>query len=825
MAEIDTTGKVRVFCLTYNKKLLPEVYDECYYPLQVGAAISGIDLYSLKDNEGDNISNMNPFWQELTGIYYIWRNNLASEYVGVEAYRRHLALHSQEIEDILGDGKHRIILPTPINLGKETNWHLYKRVNIENDIATIKEILSEPEYQEYRQDFIECIENGHYLYNGNGFITTKDEFNKICEFIFGVIRRYIQKMGFKTISDVRSYVERMGKKVVPGDKERNGMTWVDYQSMIGAFLSERLLTLYVYHNFKKDEIYHMSYTELGPIYRMENMKVLLCAIGRMENDYIREFVEYYKILGVDNICLFDNNYDGEEDFRDVIDDYIKSGFVILKDYRNLKKCQLDAYNECYQTYGKEYDWIMFFDVDEFMFLMKDKNIKEYLARNEFSDYEMIHINWLCYGDGDMLRSDGRPLLERIPTPIQMDNKTTYDFPDNYHIKSIVRGNLERCEWSRTPHTPIIKGSVCSASGKLVVTNSPFMPYDYRMAGLRHFTTKTADEYIKKIKRGFPDGTNPTTRTMVDIFFKRNKPTTEKIELFKKELGIDMGYLLPSTVEKRKDIQIFSLCYSKKDFKFLDDAVITPLQVGAANGTDVCVLKDNIGENISGKNYFFIENTGIYWIWKNVHDAKYKGQMQYRRPLSGISETFDFEKVFSEYDVITCEPFHHPSHKTPTKEEPLVIVADTVEEGYGFSNCIDDLYILEIFLKNRFPDYAEDYDKYIKNGPNLFYSNGFIMKSEDYDRYCEFLFTCLSGYLLMANIHNPTDLMEHVKYNIETGKYPRYPNCSAPLEAMKWQTEVGGFLSERIWTLWLQHNFSQERIYKLPYIKMEANMYT
>ena len=47
------------------------------------------------------------------------------------------------------------------------------------------------------------------------------------------------------------------------------------------------------------------------------MKTLLCCIGRRENDYIREFVEYNKVLGFTNICLYDNNYNGEEDFHEV----------------------------------------------------------------------------------------------------------------------------------------------------------------------------------------------------------------------------------------------------------------------------------------------------------------------------------------------------------------------------------------------------------------------------------------------------------------------------------------------------------------------------
>ena len=558
------------------------------------------------------------------------------------------------------------------------------------------------------------------------------------------------------------------------------------------------------------------------------MKTLLCCIGRQENLYIREYVEYHKTLGFTNICLFDNNYDEEEDFRDVIGDYIDEGFVIIKDYRNRKVCQLDAYNECYNTYGGEYDWIAFFDIDEFMFINCEKTIGEYLSRPEFNDFEMIHINWLMFGDNGQVRSDGRGILQRLTQFLDVNHKTLYSFPDSFHIKSIIRGGLTNVVWSATSHTPMSKLKCCNSYGIACDGDSPFAPYDLRNAGLRHFTTKTAEEFAIKIKKGFPDANPIKIDELITLFFARNEVTEEKIAIFKEINGVDMSYLLTPKYdgEKNNDVKIFSLCFDKKKFQFLNDAVITPLQVGAANGKNVCDVKDNSGDNISSSNYFYIENTGTYWIWKNVKDAKYKGQMQYRRPLSGVTEEMNFEEVFTKYDVITCEPFHHPSHKVPTADEPMIISADTVEQGYAFSNCLDDLLILEMSIKMYYPEYAEDYDKYIKNGPNLYYSNGFVMKAEDFDRYSEFLFNCLNGYLFLSGIKNEKDLIEHVKYNIEVGKYQRYPepNKVQP-QAVRWQCSIGGFLSERLWTLWLQHNFSDEKILKLPYIKMEENMYT
>ena len=126
-----------------------------------------------------------------------------------------------------------------------------------------------------------------------------------------------------------------------------------------------------------------------------------------------------------------------------------------------------------------------------------------------------------------------------------------------------------------------------------------------------------------------------------------------------------------------------------------------------------------------------------------------------------------------------------------------------------------------------PDYAEDWDKYIKNGQDLYYSNGFVLRAEDYDRYAEFLFSSLNGYLSFANVHTQEELYKHVSYNIQVGRYSRYKNTqNVPEAAIRWQMLIGGFLSERIWTLWLLHNFSKDRILERDYIKMEPEkMYT
>lgn len=266
--------------------------------------------------------------------------------------------------------------------------------------------------------------------------------------------------------------------------------------------------------------------------------------------------------------------------------------------------------------------------------------------------------------------------------------------------------------------------------------------------------------------------------------------------------------------KDENIKIFMLCHKKVDYGLLDDSVVTPLECGAdIQDNDVCELKDNTGENISAQNQFFTEDTGIFWIWKNVH-SKYKGQMQYRRRLSGISEGFDFDEAFSTHDAIIAEPMD--------LELLYGINGLTVEQQYRMAHSHKDLELMEAIIKEKYPQYSESYDEIIKRGKMLLYSNGFVLKACDYDNYCSELFDVLYTWLDRKGIKDVEDLHKYVYDSVMDGSISNAtmnPFSRKDMEyVLMYQSRIGGSLAERFFTLYASSHFKQ--ILFVPYEKQE-----
>lgn len=278
------------------------------------------------------------------------------------------------------------------------------------------------------------------------------------------------------------------------------------------------------------------------------IKVAVCCIGRQENRYINEFINHYLSIGVDKIYIYDNNYDGEEFFEDVIPSELLNNKVEIIDYRNKSICQLKSYQDCYNKHNNEYDWILFIDCDEYLHMNHFDNIKDFLTQDKFNDYQLIHINWMVYSDNNNIKYENKPLKERFTEPVKPLNwAKTKNIPENNLIKSIVRGKINSIDikWIATPHTPVSHNlKCCNASGKPCLAISYLNAFDFDHAYFKHYTTKTIEEWLDiKTKRGFPDGNKDHFKkiNIIDEFFKTNEVTEEKLKYIESR-GFNVDYL-------------------------------------------------------------------------------------------------------------------------------------------------------------------------------------------------------------------------------------------------------------------------------------------
>lgn len=279
---------------------------------------------------------------------------------------------------------------------------------------------------------------------------------------------------------------------------------------------------------------------------MNNIKVLLCCIAKMENLYIREFVEHYKKLGFDNICLYDNNDPDGEYFEDVIGDYIKSGFVILKNKRGVQLAQVPSYTECYNEYKDQYDWIAFFDIDEFLHIDNGLNIKELLSKKIYNmpGVGCIKVNWKSFDDSGIVKTNGDYSVKKFKTHYKLVNKKTKGFnylapeASNCFTKPIIKTGINNLKFT-SPHGPLNDNRLKCVNTAGVLCKNKVFNYEtptWENCCLHHYRFKTIEEYVLfKMIRLWPDkyGDQGKSKLNLDFFFRYNKKTPEKVEYAEK----------------------------------------------------------------------------------------------------------------------------------------------------------------------------------------------------------------------------------------------------------------------------------------------------
>lgn len=190
------------------------------------------DTILFKGNDvsysGDSINNLNTYYCELCTLYYVWKNNIKSDYVIFKQYRRSF---DWKIADRLpSDGE--VICYNPIAVSgtiiqQYAVCHGRKRATLLMDIIRDMYTSNSDVYRYFSRDNV--------LYTNNSMVLKWNDFTKMCDFVFGVLAR-IDKY-FKLNYNPEKYKQNALEYTEDGR--------YDYQTHWVAYIGERLVSCYI----------------------------------------------------------------------------------------------------------------------------------------------------------------------------------------------------------------------------------------------------------------------------------------------------------------------------------------------------------------------------------------------------------------------------------------------------------------------------------------------------------------------------------------------------------------------------------------------------
>lgn len=210
-----------------------------YQPVQVGRAISQTELpFAVGDDTGDNISDRNRHYCELTAHYWAWKNLHDADYIGLNHYRRYFdfeggsacSLRTVRSEAFFSAShpvtdfdrlfsRCDIVMARP----KIYPYNLYTdycKCHIESDLLTARQVIAE-KYPAYLPDFDRVFFRNNRLSHFNMFVLPRERFEAYSAWLFDIL------------FEVERRIEIQDDPV---------------QGRVMGYLSERLLSVWVRHN-------------------------------------------------------------------------------------------------------------------------------------------------------------------------------------------------------------------------------------------------------------------------------------------------------------------------------------------------------------------------------------------------------------------------------------------------------------------------------------------------------------------------------------------------------------------------------------------------
>ncbi len=238
-------------------------------------------------------------------------------------------------------------------------------------------------------------------------------------------------------------------------------------------------------------------------------KISICAIFKNEALYLKEWIEYHKIVGVEHFYLYNNN--SEDNYQEVLKPYIEKGIVTLTEWPQ-NQAQMQCYHDAFDKYKDDTEWLTFIDIDEFIVPNTTNNIYDFLKPYQ-NKRPVIIVYWKIFGTSGKLSRDTKGLVckdlivcyNKYASIGKMFFNTAYTFDKN----DKHNGVLHHYCWGKKKNIPLPPVNVFD---KMCTFGKNPIPWNanptYFPMQINHYFTKTYEEYLHKKAKG-------------DVFFKIN----------------------------------------------------------------------------------------------------------------------------------------------------------------------------------------------------------------------------------------------------------------------------------------------------------------
>lgn len=201
-----------------------------------------VEEYNLHDDEhhklypthkpidGDNINIMNPVYSEMVSMWYVWKHNLKTDYVGFEHYRRRL-----EISRMPEEGE--CFIYNRVTFVEHSIYEQYAQYHNKADMDIVLDILDET----YGKDnvYSKHIRESILFIPACTFFMKWNDFTLLCDYMFGVAEEYCKRVGI--VGNDEEALHKWQQRADEIFKNKNPR----YQTRFLAYLMERLISAWI----------------------------------------------------------------------------------------------------------------------------------------------------------------------------------------------------------------------------------------------------------------------------------------------------------------------------------------------------------------------------------------------------------------------------------------------------------------------------------------------------------------------------------------------------------------------------------------------------